>query len=116
MTATCGCRFAAAATQALIYKYAPILGPILGAAFIVGLYVLARLIKGDLTDRLKMMSEEEEKKKRQVLKEARIAFLEEEIPALVAKGASLGESGRRRGLVRGVHGSCSNTYRRARWS
>ena len=36
------------------------------------------------------ISQEEDKRKRQQLKEARIAFLEEELPALVAKGASLG--------------------------
>ncbi len=36
-------------------------------------------------------TQEEEKRKRQQLKEARIAFLEEEVPALVAKGASFGE-------------------------
>lgn len=35
--------------------------------------------------------QEDAKKKRTALKEARIAFLEEEVPALVAKGASLAE-------------------------
>ena len=39
-----------------------------------------------------MMDQEADKKKRTQLKEARIAFLEEEVPGLVAKGASLGES------------------------
>jgi hypothetical protein len=34
--------------------------------------------------------QEDDKKKRTALKEARIAFLEEEVPALVAKGASIG--------------------------
>ncbi|KAG2434015.1 hypothetical protein HYH02_012475 [Chlamydomonas schloesseri] len=75
--------------QAMVLKYVPILGPILGSAFIIGLYLLARLVKGDLTDRLKMMDSEAEKKKKTALKEARIAFLEEEVPGLVAKGASL---------------------------
>jgi hypothetical protein len=35
--------------------------------------------------------QEEEKRKRAQLKEVRIAFLEEELPALVAKGMKLGE-------------------------
>ncbi|PNW83795.1 hypothetical protein CHLRE_04g217800v5 [Chlamydomonas reinhardtii] len=76
--------------QAMVLKYVPILGPILGSGFIIGLYLLARLVKGDLTDRLKMMDSEADKKKKTALKEARIAFLEEEVPGLVAKGASLG--------------------------
>ncbi|KAG2425174.1 hypothetical protein HXX76_013928 [Chlamydomonas incerta] len=75
--------------QALVLKYVPILGPVLGSGFIIGLYLLARLVKGDLTDRLKMMDSEADKKKKTALKEARIAFLEEEVPGLVAKGASL---------------------------
>ncbi len=77
--------------QAFIYKYIPIIGPIFGSAFIVGLYLLARLLRGDLTDRLKMMDEGEQKRQRTAKKEARIAFLEEEVPALVAKGATFGE-------------------------
>jgi hypothetical protein len=44
--------------QALIYKYVPIIGPIVGSAFVLGLYILARLLRGDLTDRLKMMDSE----------------------------------------------------------
>jgi hypothetical protein len=76
-------------TQALIYKYVPIIGPILGSAFVVGLYVLARLLRGDLTDRMKMMDEAEEKRRRTALKEARIAFLEEEVPTLVARKVPL---------------------------
>ena len=40
---------------------------------------------------LHSLTQEDEKKKRTALKEARIAFLEEEVPALVAKGATLGE-------------------------
>ena len=75
--------------QAFIYKYIPIVGPILGSAFVVGLYVTARLLRGDLTDRMKMMDEGAEKRKRTALKEARIAFLEEEVPALVAKGYAI---------------------------
>ena len=43
--------------QALIYKYVPISGPIFGSAFIIGLYMLSRLIKGDLTDRMNMMNQ-----------------------------------------------------------
>lgn len=66
-------------TQAMIYKYAPILGPIVGSAFVIGLYLLARLLKGDLTDRMKMMNEAEEKRKKTALKETRIAFLEEQV-------------------------------------
>ncbi len=46
-----------AALQALIVRWVPILGPIVGSAFIIGLYMLSRLVKGDLTDRLKMMSQ-----------------------------------------------------------
>lgn len=72
-------------TQVLIYKWVPIVGPILGSAFVIGLYIAARLLRGDLTDRMKMMDEGEEKRRRTALKEARIAFLEEEIPALVAR-------------------------------
>jgi hypothetical protein len=71
--------------QVLIYKWVPIIGPILGSAFVIGLYIAARLLRGDLTDRMKMMDEGEEKRRRTALKEARIAFLEEEIPALVAR-------------------------------
>ncbi|GLC59189.1 hypothetical protein PLESTB_001458600, partial [Pleodorina starrii] len=63
--------------QAMVLKYVPLLGPILGSGFIIGLYLLARLVKGDLTDRLKMMDLEADKKKKTALKEARIAFLEE---------------------------------------
>lgn len=37
------------------------------------------------------LAQEDDKKKRTALKEARIAFLEEEVPALVAKGVSLAE-------------------------
>lgn len=44
-------------TQALIYKYVPIVGPIFGSAFIIGLYMLSRLVKGDLTDRMNMMNQ-----------------------------------------------------------
>ena len=44
-------------TQALIYKYVPIIGPIFGSAFIIGMYMLSRLVKGDLTDRMNMMSQ-----------------------------------------------------------
>jgi len=44
--------------QAFIYKYVPIIGPIVGSAFVLGLYLLARLLRGDLTDRLKMMDSE----------------------------------------------------------
>jgi hypothetical protein len=83
--------------QAIILRYAPIVGPIIGSAFIIGLYMAARLVRGDLTDRMKMMNQDEDKKKRTALKEARIAFLEEEVPALVAKGAKLGERGREEG-------------------
>jgi len=75
--------------QVLILRYVPIVGPILGSAFIIGLYMASRLVRGDLTDRMKMMSQEDDKKKRTALKEARIAFLEEEVPALVARGASI---------------------------
>lgn len=71
--------------QVLIYKWVPIVGPILGSAFVIGLYIAARLLRGDLTDRMKLMDEGEEKRRRTALKEARIAFLEEEIPALVAR-------------------------------
>ena len=113
--------------QATILRYAPIVGPIIGSAFIIGLYMAARLVRGDLTDRMAMVNQvrglgvggvggtvgsslpprpfpspyttrplpdtcvqEDDKKKRTALKEARIAFLEEEVPALVAKGASIG--------------------------
>ena len=31
--------------QAMVLKYVPILGPILGSGFIIGLYLLARLVK-----------------------------------------------------------------------
>ncbi len=41
----------------MVVKYVPILGPIVGSAFIIGLYMLSRLIKGDLTDRMKMMNQ-----------------------------------------------------------
>ena len=75
--------------QAMIYKYVPIIGPVVGSAFVLGLYLLARLLRGDLTDRLKMMDSEEEKRRRTALREARIAFLEEEVPALVARGAGM---------------------------
>ncbi len=44
-------------TQALIIRYVPILGPIVGSAFIIGLYMLSRLVKGDLTDRMNMMNQ-----------------------------------------------------------
>ena len=37
--------------------------------------------------------QEEEKRKQQQLKEVRVAFLEEELPALVAKKSSLGGCG-----------------------
>jgi len=74
--------------QAALARYVPIVGPIVGSAFIVGLYLLARLLRGDLTDRLRMMDAEEEKRRRTALREARIAFLEEELPALVAGGAT----------------------------
>lgn len=73
----------------LIYKWVPIIGPVLGSAFVIGLYIAARLLKGDLTDRMKLMDEGEEKRKRTALKEARIAFLEEEVPALVARNTEL---------------------------
>ncbi|KAG1660584.1 hypothetical protein FOA52_005120 [Chlamydomonas sp. UWO 241] len=63
--------------QAVILRYAPIVGPIVGSAFIIGLYMAARLVRGDLTDRMNMMNQDEVKKKRTALKEARIAFLEE---------------------------------------
>jgi hypothetical protein len=43
--------------QVLIYKWVPIIGPVLGSAFVIGLYVAARLLKGDLTDRMKLMDE-----------------------------------------------------------
>ncbi len=43
--------------------------------------------RGDLTDRMKVMNVEDDKRKRTALREARIAFLEEEMPALVAGGA-----------------------------
>lgn len=75
--------------QVFIYKWVPIVGPILGSAFVIGLYIAARLLKGDLTDRMKLMDEGEDKRKRTALKEARIAFLEEEIPALVARSTDL---------------------------
>jgi hypothetical protein len=35
---------------------------------------------------MKMMDEGEEKRRRTALREARLAFLEEEVPALVARG------------------------------
>jgi hypothetical protein len=38
-------------------RWVPILGPIVGSAFIIGLYMLSRLVKGDLTDRMKMMNQ-----------------------------------------------------------
>lgn len=38
-------------------RYVPIVGPIFGSAFIIGLYMLSRLVKGDLTDRMKMMNQ-----------------------------------------------------------
>lgn len=44
-------------SQVLIYKWVPIIGPVLGSAFVIGLYVAARLLKGDLTDRMKLMDE-----------------------------------------------------------
>lgn len=50
-------------TQALILRYAPIIGPIIGSAFIIGLYMAARLVRGDLTDRMNMMNQDEVKKK-----------------------------------------------------
>eukprot|EP00775_Hariotina_reticulata_P010429 gene10429-10587_t len=75
--------------QVLIYKWVPIVGPILGSAFVIGLYIAARLLRGDLTDRMKLMDEGEEKRRRTALREARIAFLEEEVPALVARGATM---------------------------
>jgi len=57
----CGCSRQCAPAclllQALIYKYVPIIGPIVGSAFIIGLYMLSRLVKGDLTDRMNMMSQ-----------------------------------------------------------
>jgi hypothetical protein len=31
--------------QAMVLKYVPLLGPVLGSAFIIGLYLLARLVK-----------------------------------------------------------------------
>lgn len=37
-----------------------------------------------------MLGSEDAKKKRTALKEARLAFLEEEVPALVARGATQG--------------------------
>lgn len=43
--------------QALILRLAPIVGPIIGSAFIIGLYMAARLVRGDLTDRMKMMNQ-----------------------------------------------------------
>ena len=43
--------------QALILRLAPILGPLIGSAFIIGLYMAARLVRGDLTDRMKMMNQ-----------------------------------------------------------
>jgi len=46
--------------QVLIYKWVPIVGPILGSAFVIGLYIAARLLRGDLTDRMKLMDEGEE--------------------------------------------------------
>lgn len=63
----------------MIYKYAPIVGPIIGSAFVIGLYLAARLLKGDLTDRMAMMNEAEEKRKKTALKETRLAFLEEQV-------------------------------------
>lgn len=75
--------------QVLIYKWVPIVGPVLGSAFVIGLYIAARLLRGDLTDRMKLMDEGEEKRRRTALKEARIAFLEEEIPALVARNTDM---------------------------
>ncbi|KAF8073094.1 FTSH5 [Scenedesmus sp. PABB004] len=71
--------------QVLIYKWVPIVGPVLGSAFVIGLYLAARLLRGDLTDRMALMDEGEEKRRRTALREARIAFLEEEVPALVAR-------------------------------
>lgn len=47
--------------------------------------------QGDLSDRVAMLGSEDAKKKLTALKEARLAFLEEEVPALVAKGATQGE-------------------------
>ncbi|KAG2487345.1 hypothetical protein HYH03_014060 [Edaphochlamys debaryana] len=91
--------------QAMVLKYVPILGPVLGSAFIIGLYLLARLIKGDLTDRLKMMDSEAEKKKKTALKEARIAFLEEEVPGMVARGATLDDIRKRCASLNGRLGS-----------
>jgi hypothetical protein len=41
----------------MIIRYVPIVGPIFGSAFIIGLYMLSRLLRGDLTDRMKMMSQ-----------------------------------------------------------
>lgn len=37
------------ALQVLIYKWVPIIGPLLGSAFVIGLYLVARLLRGDLT-------------------------------------------------------------------
>jgi hypothetical protein len=36
----------APAPQAMIVRYVPILGPVVGSAFIIGLYMLSRLVKG----------------------------------------------------------------------
>ncbi|KAJ9526816.1 hypothetical protein QJQ45_017440 [Haematococcus lacustris] len=86
-------------TQALIIRWVPILGPLLGSAFIIGLYMLSRLVKGDLTDRMNMMNQEDEKRKKSQLKEVRTAFLEEELPALVAKGITLEEAQKRTAAI-----------------
>lgn len=43
--------------QAIILRYAPIVGPIIGSAFIIGLYMAARLVRGDLTDRMAMVNQ-----------------------------------------------------------
>lgn len=53
----CAPLFPPVSLQVLIYKWVPIIGPVLGSAFVIGLYVAARLLKGDLTDRMKMMDE-----------------------------------------------------------
>lgn len=45
-----------------------------------------------------MLGSEDAKKKLTALKEARLAFLEEEVPALVAKGATQGGLGQGLGL------------------
>lgn len=74
-----------------VYTYIPLLGPVIGMSLVVLIYISARLVRGDLTDRMKMLTSGDDKEERRRKRAARTAFLEEEVPALVAKGATLAD-------------------------